>query len=69
MFLHAGMMACSVGVLLMSGKLDTLHRIEVIEIAPEFLKAVSRRQSLHVVAQVILTEFAGRITEIAQKHR
>jgi len=61
-------MAWSVGVLLMSGKLNPLHRIQVVEIAPEFLKAVSRRQSLHVVAQVVLTELPGGVTEIAQEH-
>jgi hypothetical protein len=44
-----------------------LHRVEVIEIAPEFVEAVRGRQSIRVVAKVILAELAGVVAEIAQE--
>ena len=51
----------------MSGKLTLLHRIEVIEIAPEFLEAVRGRQRVGVVAEMVLAELAGVVAEIEQE--
>ena len=44
-----------------------LHRVEVIEIAPEFLKAIGRRQRLGVIAQVVLAELCGRIAQVEKR--
>ena len=38
------------------------HRIEVIEVAEEFVEAVHRRQELVAVAQMVLAELAGGVT-------
>ena len=48
---------------------DALHRIQVIEVAPELVKAVRRRQRVGVVAEVILAELAAVVAEIAQEPR
>jgi len=47
----------------MSGKAHRLHRVEVIEVAPVFLEAVRRRQSLGIIAQMVLAELAGVVAE------
>src|SRR5947207_3433909 len=44
-----------------------LHRIQVVQIAPELVEAVGRRQRLGVVAQVVLAELAGVVAEVAQE--
>ena len=44
-----------------------LHGVEVIEVAPEFMKAVRGRQRIGVVAEVVLAELAGVVTEVAQE--
>ena len=49
------------------GEAHPLHRVEVIEVAPEFLEAVRGRQRLGVVAEVVLAELAGVVAEIAQE--
>ena len=42
------------------------HRVEVIEIAEEFVEAVHRRQELVEVAQVVLAELAGGVAHRLQ---
>ena len=69
MFLHGGAMACCVGSLVDVGEAHPLHRVQMIEIAPEFLKAVRGRQRISVVAEVVLAELAGVVTEIEQELR
>ena len=49
-FLHGGATACCVGVLIDVGEAHPLHRVQVVEIAPEFLEAVRGRQRIGVVA-------------------
>ena len=49
------------------GEAHPLHRVEVIEIAPEFVEAVRGRQSIRVVTEVVLAELAGVVAEIAQE--
>ena len=49
------------------GEAHPLHRVEVIEIAPEFLEAVRGRQRVGVVAQMVLAELAGVVAEIEQE--
>ena len=44
-----------------------LHRIEVIQVAPEFLEAVRGRQRVGVVAEMVLAELAGVVAEIEQE--
>ena len=44
-----------------------LHRVEVVQVAPEFLEAVRRRQRLGVVAEVVLAELAGGVAEVEQE--
>src|SRR5204862_7181334 len=51
------------------GETHPLHSVEVIQVAPEFLEAMRGRQRVSVIAQVGLAEFAGIVTEVAQKHR
>ena len=46
-----------------------LHRIEVIQIAPEFLEAVRGRQRVGVIAEMVLAELAGVVAEIEQEFR
>src|SRR6516225_11086699 len=50
------------------GEAYPLHRVEVIQVAPEFLKAVRGRQGVRVVPKVVLAEFAGVVTELTQEH-
>ena len=49
------------------GEAHPLHRVEVIEVAPELLEAVRGRQRLGVVAEVVLAELAGVVAEIVQE--
>ena len=51
------------------GEAHSLHRIQVIQVAPEFLEAMRRRQRLRVISQVVLAELAGVIAEVVQKLR
>ena len=46
------------------GEAHSLHRIQVVQVAPEFLEAVRCRQRLRVIAQVVLAELAGVIAEV-----
>src|SRR5262249_9826944 len=55
------------GVFVDVGKAHRLHRVEVVEVAPVLLEAVRRRQSLGVVAQVVLAKLAGGVAEIEQE--
>src|SRR5215472_13899431 len=47
-------------ILIDVGETHPLHRIEMVEITPVFLKPVRRWQSRGVVTQVVLAELAGR---------
>ena len=49
------------------GETDTLHRIQVVEVAPILLEAVRCWQRLGVVAQVVFTELTRIVTEVQQK--
>src|SRR6476661_10077182 len=46
-----------------------LHRIQVVQVAPELVEAVGGRQRVGVVAQVVLAELAGVVAEVAQEPR
>ena len=48
-------------VLRIVGVRGVFHRVQVIEIAKEFIEAVYRRQELVFVAKVILAELAGGV--------
>jgi hypothetical protein len=41
----------------------------VIQVAPEFLEAVSGRQGIGMVAQVVLAELARSVAEITEEPR
>jgi hypothetical protein len=56
-------------VLRIVGMCRVFHRIEVIQIAEEFVEAVNRRQELVLVAEVILAELAGGIAHRFQHCR
>src|SRR5262249_49746770 len=43
--------------------LGLLLRVQVIEVAEEFVEAVHRRQVLVAIAEMVLAELAGRVTE------
>ena len=45
----------------------SLHRVEMVEVAPVFLEAVRCRQRRSMVAQMVLPELAGRVAEIEQE--
>ena len=49
------------------GEADALHRVEVVEVAPELLEAVRGRQRVGVVAEVVLAELAGVVAEVVQE--
>src|SRR5262249_32625590 len=49
------------------GEAHPLHGVEVIEIAPELMEAVRRRQCIGMITQMVLAELAGVVTEIAQE--
>ncbi len=49
------------------GEAHALHRIEVIQIAPELLEAVRGRQCVGVVAKMVLAELTGVVAEIEQE--
>jgi hypothetical protein len=56
-------------VLRIVGMCRIFHRIEVIQIAEEFVEAVDGRQELVQVAKVILAELAGGVTHRFQRRR
>ena len=45
------------------GMEGVLHRVQVIEVAAEFVEAMQRRQELVAVAEVVLAELARRIAQ------
>ena len=49
------------------GEAHPLHGVEVIEVAPELLEAVRRRQGFGVIAEMVLAELAGGVAEIVQE--
>ena len=49
------------------GEAHLLHRVEMVEIAPELLEAVRGRQRVGVVAEMVLAELAGVVAEIEQE--
>ena len=49
------------------GEAHALHGVEMVEVAPELLEAVRRRQGVGVVAQMVLAELAGAVAEIVQE--
>ena len=49
------------------GEAYALHRVQVVEVAPEFLEAVRRRQRSRMVAQMVLAELAGGVAEVEQE--
>ncbi len=49
------------------GEANALHGVQVVEVTPEFLEAVRRRQRCRVVTQVVLAEFAGGVAQIEQE--
>src|SRR5260221_12317564 len=51
------------------GEADSLHRVEVVQVAPEFLKAVCSRQRRGVVTKMVLTELARGVAKIMQELR
>ena len=64
-----GTTACLVRAAVDVGEAHLLHRIEVIEIAPEFLEPVRGRQRIGVIAEVVLAELAGRVALVEQELR
>src|SRR5262249_35151584 len=58
--------ASAVGACLCRGA-HTLHGVEVIEITPELMEAVRRRQRVGMIAQMVLAELASVVAEIAQE--
>ena len=46
-----------------------LHRIEVIEIAPELIEPVDAWQELVLVSQVVLAELPGGVAQLLQRGR
>ena len=66
-FLQGGATVCSVGRLVDVGEAHPLHRVEVVEIAPELLEAVRGRQRVGVVAEMVLAELAGVVAEVVQE--
>ena len=48
-------------------KADTLHRVQVVEIAPELLEAMGGGQRCRFVAEVVLAEFAGIVAQVEQE--
>ena len=49
------------------GEAHLLHRVQVVEVAPEFLEPVGRWQGIGMVAEVVLAELAGVVAEIQQE--
>ena len=49
------------------GETHALHGIEMIEITPEFVETMGCRQRVGVVAEVVFTELAGVVAEVAQE--
>ena len=49
------------------GEAHPLHRVEMVEIAPELLEAVRGRQRVGVVAEVVLAELAGGVAEVVEE--
>ena len=44
-----------------------LHRVQVIEVAPELLEPVRGRQRIRMIAEVVLAELAGVVAEVKQE--
>ena len=68
-FLHGGDHALHGRGLVDVREADALHRVEVIEVAPELVEAVRRRQRVGVVAEMVLAELAGVVAEVPQEPR
>ena len=66
-FLHGGAKACIGRGLVDVREAHPLHRVQVIEVTPELLEAVRRRQRVGMVAEMVLAELAGGVAEIAQE--
>ncbi len=66
-FLQGGQMPCSVGTLVDVGEAHLLHRVQVVQVTPVLLEAMSGRQRLGMVAQVVLAKLAGGVAEIQQE--
>ena len=66
-FLHGGAKPCLSWTRVNVGEAHLLHCVEVVEIAPELLEAVRRRQRIGMVAQVVLAELAGVIAKVEQE--
>ena len=49
------------------GEAHLLHCVQVIEIAPELLETVRRRQRIGMVAQMVLAELAGVVAKVEQE--
>ena len=49
------------------GEAYSLHRVEVIQVAPELLEAVCGRQSIGVITKMVLAELPGVVAEIDQE--
>ena len=64
-----GTTACSVGAAVDVREADSLHGIEVIEVAPEFLEAVGGRQGVRMIAEVVLAELAGVVAKVEHEFR
>ena len=67
MFLQGGAIRLLGRGLVDVGEAHPLHGVEVIEIAPEFLEPVRRRQGVGVIAEMVLAELAGGVAEIVQE--
>src|SRR5215467_4765417 len=65
-FLHGGAMPCCVGVLLISRKL-TCCIDQVVQVAPELLEAVRRRQRVSMVTEMVLAELAGVVAQVMEE--
>src|SRR5262249_57053476 len=48
-------------------KAHLLHRIQVIQVAPELLEAMRGRQRVGVVTEMVLAELAGVVAEVHQE--
>ena len=66
-FLHGGAIPCISRGLVDVDEAHALHRVEVIQVAPELLEAVRGRQRVGVIAQVVLAELAGGVAEVEQE--
>ena len=60
---------CVQQVLRIVGMRRVFHRVEVIEVAEEFVEAVHGRQELVLVAEVVLAELAGGVAHALERGR